>query len=122
MARYQALSFFRVVLVEFGYGLLHLFEGPADGLTDFTKNEVLIADGGRGRLGIFEPREGFGGGGFFSGGGALGGVGVLERVMHLRRLLHRVHRGRFGDDLIGEPAAANISMKPQAFGQRIQAS
>jgi len=80
LARYQALSFLRVVLVEFCYGLLHLFEGPADGLAYCAENCVLIADGRRGRLGMFEPGEGFGGGGFFSGGGALGGVGVLERV------------------------------------------
>jgi len=44
--RYQASSSFRVILVEFCYGLLHLFEGPADGLADGAKNCVLIGGGG----------------------------------------------------------------------------
>jgi len=68
LERYQALSFLRIEFVEFGYGLLHAIERPADGLADRAKYYVLVAEGRRGRLGIFEPGEGFGGGSFFSGG------------------------------------------------------
>jgi hypothetical protein len=60
--------------------LLHLCEGPADGFTDFAEDAGLARLGRRGRLGIFEPGEGFGGGGFLTGWGACGGVGLYERV------------------------------------------
>jgi len=41
LARNQALSSFRIEFVEFGYGLLHAIERPADGLGDFAKNGIL---------------------------------------------------------------------------------
>ena len=49
--------------------------GVGDALPDFSDGSLLAGELGRGRLGIFEPCDGFGGGSFFSGGGALGGGG-----------------------------------------------
>ena len=66
-------SFLGIQFVCFGYGLLNVRERPADGLGDFACDvvvEFFFAD----RLGIFEPCDGFGGGGFLAGGCALGGV------------------------------------------------
>ena len=54
-------------------------DGPADGLGDLAREgfaQFFSRDG----LGICEPCDGFGSGGFFSGGCALRGVGLYERV------------------------------------------
>lgn len=66
--------------MEFGEGLLHFFERPADGLGEFAGDLLVDGFGRWGWLGIFEPGEGFGGGGVLAGFGAFGGVGVGERV------------------------------------------
>lgn len=63
----------------FGDGLLNVCERPAKGLGDLARD--LVAEFGFGDgLGIFEPSDGFGGGGVLAGLCALGGVGLYERV------------------------------------------
>jgi len=69
------LAFLGIVFVEFCDGLLDIVERPADGFGQLAEKLLLNAHGFEGRLGILEPSESFGGGGFFSGGGAFGRVG-----------------------------------------------
>ena len=73
---YRALSLLRVVFIEFGDGLLNVFERPADGLRDFTGYFLMEFESWCGRLGILEPEDGFSGGCVLAGWCAFGGTGV----------------------------------------------
>ena len=79
--------------MKYGDGLLNGCDGPADGLgelgCDAELERFVPVELGRGRLGIFEPSEGFSEGSLLAGLCALGGIGLYERVRSIRRILHR---------------------------------
>jgi len=74
--------------VNYGDGALDALEGPAELLGHGARNLVLECFGRWGRLGIFEPCDGFGEGSLLAGGCAFGGVGLYERV-HIQKY-HRL--------------------------------
>jgi len=64
------------VFVHFCDGQLEEREREVACFRQFAEEGFLSAEGRRGRLGIFEPEEGFGERSVLAGGGALGRVGV----------------------------------------------